>query len=236
MTISVIIPALDEAESLPGTLRALADAGTLLEVIVVDGGSQDATADIARASGARLLSNPRPQRAAQMNLGAAEAHGDALLFLHADTRLAPRALEAVAAALASPGTVGGAFLRFFESPSRLLRWTCRLGAWRARRLGWYFGDQGIFVRRDVFRELGGYRDCDVFEDLEFSRRLKRAGRVVLIELAAKSSARRFATQGVLWRTLADVWLTCLYLAGANPQRLALWARRPHAIEAGGRRG
>jgi hypothetical protein len=216
--ISVIVPALNEAALLPATLQALAANSCPHEVLVVDGGSADATVSLAGAAGARVLHSARRQRAAQMNLGAQAARGDTLLFLHADTRLPPRALGDIQTALAEPRTVGGAFLRWFDSPSGLLRWSCRVGHWRARLAGWFLGDQGIFARRQTFRDLAGFHEWDMFEDLDFSRRLKRCGRVAFLETPVVSSGRRFAARGPLAVTLRDVWVTCLYLAGRQPMR------------------
>lgn len=222
--ISVIIPTANEARELPATLASLAATRARPEVLVVDAGSADGTPDLAVAAGARVLSTPRRQRAAQMNCGAAAARGEILLFLHADTRLNADSLAAVARAQARPEVVGGAFARRFAHPSRLLRLTGRLADWRGRWPGWFFGDQAIFARRAAFERLDGFREWDVFEDLDFSRRLRRLGRTVLLHPAILSSARRF--QGhVARRVVRDFWLTCRYLAGADPQALAAELRR-----------
>jgi len=214
--ISVIVPALNEAALLPATLEALAANPCPHEVIVVAADSADATVSLAAAAGARVLHSTRRQRAAQMNLGAQAVQSDTLLFLHADTRLPPRALGDIQTALADQRTVGGAFLRWFDSPAAFLRWSCRFGHWRARLTGWFLGDQGIFVRRQVFRDLVGFHEWDMFEDLDFSRRLKRCGKVVFLETPVVSSARRFSSRGPLATTLRDVWLTCRYLASRPP--------------------
>ena len=225
--ISVVIPTLNEAGQLPATLAAIQAnrprAG--LEVILVDAGSSDDTVELASASGARVVMSPEAQRAAQMNLGARNARGDVLLFLHADTLLAESALPNLEAALDDPEVVGGGFARRFASPSRCLRLTCRLADWRCRRLGWFLGDQAIFARREAFERLGGYRPLDLFEDLDFSRRLARVGRVVTLDPPVVSSARRFADRGVVSRTCSDLWLTFRYLSGADPQKLTLRASK-----------
>lgn len=210
--ISIIIPTRHEASVLPRTLDRLRHQGPSHEVWVVDAGSRDGTAEIAAASGARVLRGASPQRAAQMNLGAAHARGDVFLFLHADTLLPPRGLAAVEEALADAQVLGGAFARRFDSPSCFLRLTCRLAVWRGRWLGWHLGDQAMFVRRSVFRALGGFPEWSVFEDLEFSRRLARRGRVVTLCPPVVTSARRFADRGPLRTTWADLWQTVGYLA------------------------
>jgi rSAM/selenodomain-associated transferase 2 len=223
--ISVIIPTANEAGELPATLASLAVGQAQPEVLVVDAGSADGTPELAKAAGARVLSSPRRQRAAQMNLGAAAARGEILLFLHADTWLNANSLAAIERALARPGVVGGAFARRFAHLSRLLRLTCRLADWRGCWPGWFFGDQAIFARRAAFARLGGFREWDAFEDLDFSRRLRRLGWTVLLRPAILSSARRFQG-GVARRVVRDFWLTCRYLAGADPQALAAELRRP----------
>ena len=152
--ISVIVPTLNEGLELPLTLGTLRESTVPHELILVDAGSQDETVAIAQSFGARVIVSPIRQRAHQLNLGAATARGEFLLFLHADTHLPPGALDHIRKAMTSqvegsardhlPG--GGGFVRHFDSPSRLLRLTCRLAAWRCRRWGWFLGDQGIFVR------------------------------------------------------------------------------------------
>ncbi len=219
--LSVVIPTLDEADTLPRTLAgvARATAGQPCEVIVADAGSLDNTLDIARAYGCLGFRGSRARRAAQMNEGAVRARGEALLFLHADTLLPPGACGQVLAACRQSGIVGGGFARRYDSPSRGLRLTCRLAWWRNRWCGWHLGDQAIFARRAVFTRLGGFRDLDVFEDVDFSRRLAGEGRLVTLHPPVLSSARRFAGRGAFRQSLADAWLMGRYLLGAAPQRL-----------------
>ncbi len=217
--ISVIIPTLNEAAALPAVLRAVAEAadGIEYETIIADGGSTDVTLTLARATeNCRVVSSSRAGRAAQMNLGAAQARGEILLFLHADTLLPVGALAAVTVACARPGTVaGGGFARRYASPSRWLRLTCWLAGWRNRFFGWHLGDQAMFARRDAFLQLGGFREWDRFEDVDFSRRLARIGRVVTLRPPVVSSARRFQRRGPLRTTLADFGLTLRYLAAGK---------------------
>ena len=211
--VSVIVPTLDEAQSLPETLSAVraAAGGTVYEIIVADGGSTDGTVELARARGCVCLLSPRAQRAAQMNLGAAHASGETLLFLHADTLLPSGALERVAAACRRPGVSGGGFARRYASPSRWLAWTCRLAAMRNRWIGWHLGDQAIFARKSVFERLGGFRALDVFEDVDFSRRLRKAGQLVTLQPPVVSSARRFSGKGPFRTSMADLRATVSYL-------------------------
>ena len=209
--ISIIIPALNEAAALPGTLRAIPKLPADTETILVDGGSTDETVGVAGQTGARVLQCPRQQRAAQMNVGAGESRGDVLLFLHADTRLNSTSLDCVTDALRDPGVVGGAFARVFDHPSRFLQMTCWLATQRSRCLGWYLGDQAIFVRREVFEKLGGFADLSLFEDLDFSRRLGRLGRTRTLFPPIASSGRRFVPRGPFRTTCHDFFLTLRFL-------------------------
>jgi rSAM/selenodomain-associated transferase 2 len=227
--ISVIIPAWNEAELLPATLAHLRANETPHEILVVDGGSTDGTVGAVRTSApeTRILVSPRRQRAGQMNAGAQEARGDTLLFLHADTWLGPNALRQIERALLDERVVGGGFARRFRGAAPFLAFTSWLAEQRGRGLGWFLGDQAIFVRRQAFEQLGGYRDIPLFEDLDFSRRLARRNRVVVLRPPVMSSARRFVARGSLRTTLSDVWLTCRYLSGADPHRLAEEGRQRH---------
>lgn len=211
--ISVIIPTVNESEHLPQALRMLRENPAPHETTVSDGGSSDGTLGIAAQYGARVLRAPRPGRAAQMNAGAQLARGEVLLFLHADTQVRPSSLEQIEHALQRPAVVGGGFERRFDSASLFLRFTCWLATWRCRALGWFLGDQGIFVRRSIFDQLRGFKEMPVFEDLDFARRLARAGKVVTISPGVISSPRRFARRGIVLTTCSDFWLTCRYLAG-----------------------
>lgn len=218
--ISVIIPTYNEAAAINATLDSVAQNTADKEVIVVDADSVDATTELAREKAARVLFSPRRQRAYQMNLGARYARGTTLLFLHADTLLPALALDRIVAALSNRRVVGGGFARRYNSRSCLLRGTCLLASLRTRSTGWFLGDQAIFARREKFAELGGFRDLDLFEDLDFSRRMAKAGQVVTLDPPVISSARRFKAGGVALATLSDFWLTCRYLAGADPNTLA----------------
>jgi rSAM/selenodomain-associated transferase 2 len=214
--ISVIIPTHQEAANLPAVLDALDRCAGAREVMIADAGSSDGTVSIAARRGAAVIECPLRNRGAQMNLGAGAAVGDLLLFLHADTLLPPNALERIATALHRQQIVGGGFCRRYDSPSPVLRLTCVLADWRCRWFGWFLGDQGIFVRRSTFEALGGFREWPQFEDLDFARRLGRAGRVVTLTPPVISSARRFSRRGALWQTSADLLLTWRYLTSHKP--------------------
>ena len=189
--------------------------------MIVAAGTTEETAALARRNLATVLISPLSQRAAQMNLGAANSAGDILLFLHADTVLPENALEAIEAVLKPPSIIGGAFARRYEPSTPFLNATCFLAELRSRMFGWFLGDQAMFVRRTVFERLGGFRDYEAFEDLDFARRMQREGRVVTLRPPVISSARRFHVDGAFRKTLSDFWLTLRYLSGVHPNQLAL---------------
>lgn len=191
-------------------------------MILVDGGSDDATIQVAaRFSAVRLLASPRG-RARQMNAGARAARGDILLFLHADTWLPEGGLGAVSAALDDARVVGGRFDVRFDSPRPVLRMIAFFMNLRSRASGISTGDQAIFVRREVFETMGGYPDMPLMEDIELSRRLKRRGRLVALPSRVTTSARKWEREGAL-RTMALMWaLRFLYMVGVSPARLHRW--------------
>jgi rSAM/selenodomain-associated transferase 2 len=227
--VSVIIPACNEAGYLFATLDSVGDSKAQREVIVVDAGSTDGTRELALERDLRLLPSDRRQRAYQMNLGAQYARGSIFLFLHADTVLPPAALDDIESTLSRDRIVGGGFARRYDSNSWFLRATCRLAGLRTRWAGWFLGDQAIFIRRETFERLGGYQDLDLFEDLDLSRRMAKAGRVVTLIGPVISSSRRFKARGEVLTTLSDVRLTFRYLMGADPNSLAK-ARRAFSEE------
>ena len=217
MRISVIIPVLNEENTIASTLHAVHALGPH-EIIVVDGGSTDRTRKISVQAGAKILMTG-PSRARQMNRGALEATGDVLLFLHADTRLPASALRDIAAALSDPRYVGGRFDVELDSDRWLLKVVGFMISLRSRLSKVGTGDQAIFVRREVFAELGGFPDLPLMEDIAFCRMLKRAGKVACLRSKVVTSARRWEVDGV-WRTILRMWtLKLLYLAGVSPARL-----------------
>ena len=230
--LSVVIPALDEAEHIETTILGALDSsaptasstGSAIEVLVVDGGSQDQTRQIADAAGARVIES-EPGRARQLALGAATSRGEAILFLHADTRLPSGWSLAVRRALGDPGVAGGAFrLRFDErSPAMLwIEWfvRVRIALWRLP-----YGDQGLFVRRPVFEAIGGVPQVPLMEDLDLVARIKERGRFVMLRESVVTSARRYRERGVL-RTLIHHWVALAgWRAGIDRDRLAHWMGR-----------
>lgn len=218
--LSIIMPVLDEGESIAAALDALGSLRALgVEVIVVDGGSRDATVQRARLRADRVVAAPRG-RASQMNVGAEKATGDVLLFLHADTRLPPETDHLVLDGLARSGRVWGRFDVCFDGRSPLLSLVAFGMNLRSRLTGIATGDQALFVTRDVFRDVGGFPAIALMEDIELSKRLKRVGRPLALRARVVTSARRFDRQGVI-RTIVLIWrLRLAYFFGADPAELA----------------
>ncbi len=218
MRLAIIIPTLDEERSLPEFLPQALDIAD--EVCISDGGSRDATVDIARSLGAHVVTGT-PCRGRQLNRGAHATEAEVLLFLHADTRLPEDAGGLVRMAIAD-GAAGGGFLIRFEPPDGAMRYGHLGPTLRTRLTRWPLGDQAQFVRRDSFQALGGFREWPILEDLDFIRRLKRSGRIAIIDRPVITSSRRFLRQGVTRTTVTNYLIWALYFAGVSPQRLARW--------------
>lgn len=218
--ISIIIPTLNEVGCIGQTLAGLVKQPGV-EVIVVDGGSQDQTLALATAAGARVISAP-PGRASQQNAGARAAQGRALLFLHADTRLPEGFAAQIHAALALPGTVAGAF-RFAVAAKG---WQFRLLEYgvnqRAAWFGLAYGDQAIFLSATFFRGMGGFKEMALLEDLDLVLRLRKIGRLALLPAPALTSARRWQRLGLVRTTLLNQIILLAFFCGLSPNRLALW--------------
>jgi rSAM/selenodomain-associated transferase 2 len=219
--LSIIIPALNAAAALPATLAALDEGrGLVAEILVVDGGSTDGTGTVAEAAGARVLAAPRG-RGPQLAAGGAAARGDWLLFLHADTRLAPGWPAAVAGFAAAPEHRRAAgYFRFRldddgEAPRRIERAV----AWRGRVLGLPYGDQGLLVHRGFYAELGGFRPLPLMEDVDLVRRIGRR-RLVPFAADAVTSAARYRRGGYVRRPLRNLSCLGLYFLGLPPRLIA----------------
>ncbi len=222
--ISVIIPTLNEAV---GIVACLASVGPSpdVEVIVADGGSADATAELARRAGARVVAAPRG-RACQMNAGAAASRGELLLFLHADTRLPPGWEAEVRQVLARPGAAAGAFRFRLDQRTAGLRFIELSVAWRCRLAKMPYGDQGLFLRRADFLALGGYPDLPIMEDCELVRGLKRRGSIIVSPLPAITSARRWRKKGLITTTALNSLVLIAFYLGYPPRLLRRLYDRP----------
>ena len=227
--ISVIIPVLNEAAEIGQTLEEVL-TGENLEVIVVDGGSQDKTVEIVQGYGEalstplRLLSSPAG-RALQCNVGLQAAQGEWVLLLHGDTRV-PRGFDVLMReVLRDEGVVAGAFELAVASPAwtlRLVEWGVR---WRSRWLQFPYGDQGLFISRQRLLQLGGVPDLPLMEDFELVRRLRHLGKVAIAPVAVVTSARRWERLGVLRVLLLNQLIILSYFLGISPKRLAQWYHR-----------
>jgi rSAM/selenodomain-associated transferase 2 len=216
MSISVIIPALDEAAHIVPCLRSVRMQPEECELIVADGGSVDETRQLAGAV-AQVVSAPRG-RALQMNSGARLASGEILLFLHADSLLPSDGFVRIREALSSPRVAGGTFSLRFDADRTLLRFYSFFTRFRFPLF--HFGDQGIFVRRSVFQQMGGFAEIPFLEDVDFLSRLRRFGVVALARGSVTTSARRFLERGIVPQQLWNIALVSAYLLGAKPQTLA----------------
>ena len=230
IAISIIIPLLNEAQTIDATLNQLAlDAQTetshpAIEVIAVDGGSQDNTVAKIRDRGIPVIQTI-PNRAHQMNVGAQAATGDCLLFLHGDSWLPPHFAPAVQQCLSQPDVIAGAFDLKIRDPHFSLRWVEWGIYWRSRWLQMPYGDQAIFLKAETFRQLGGFPNLPIMEDFELIRQLKQQGRIAMVTIPVHTSARRWQTLGVVKTTLINQVMIAAYTLGFSPKTLAQWYRQ-----------
>ncbi len=232
LTISVIVPSWRDADNLAVLLPKVARFAHVRETIVVDVSGDKQTAQIAREVGATLMRCATPNRGAQMNLGATVAIGDVLLFQHADSLVTEEHVAAIVSALRDAEIIAGAFYRKFDQRHPKLMWLESVARYLTRRGGTLYGDQSLFVRRQTFRELDGFAEIPLMEDVEFSRRLRAAGKIAVLDPPVQTSARRHARRGA-WRTsIQNGLFIVLYKFGASPERLHRWYYRDR-FEAGG---
>lgn len=218
--VSVIMPVLNEEGIIEDTIRSLNDPR--LELIVVDGGSRDKTTSIVSRYKVRLIPSSIPGRGRQMNHGARCATKDILLFLHADAKITEKGIDAMLKAMEDPFIIGGAFRLAIDSRSPCLSFVAIWANMRSIIFGLPYGDQGIFVRRSAFEEIGGYQDVPIMEDLEFIRRLKRRGKISILGESVSVSSRRWDKEGPIYATLRNLILAGLFLLGVSPKRLYRW--------------
>jgi rSAM/selenodomain-associated transferase 2 len=223
MRVSIVIPVINEAPRVEIAIERAWQAGAD-EVLVVDGGSHDETAAIASGSRCDLLRSD-PGRSIQQNTGAEAATGDVLTFLHADNWLEPGAIDQIRQAVLDPKVCCGAFHQVIEADGLLYRLLEQGNALRAKRRGLPYGDQGIFVRRQTFEQLGGFPNQPLMEDLIFMRRARRMTRPILLPGPLHVDARRWQRHGVIRQTLRNWCLIAAYHLGASPARLAHFYQR-----------
>jgi len=224
--ISIILPVLHEAGTINTVIAHLRglQQNSPLEIIVVDGDPAGGTLQAIQDEGSvRVLAEPG--RARQMNCGASQAHGEVLLFLHADTLLPQQGLTRIAVALTDTRIVAGAFDLGFDTKRNIFRVTEKYAALRTRLTRIPFGDQAIFVRKTYFNEIGGYAEIPLMEDIELMAHIKkRGGRISIIPLRVLTSPRRYEQEGLLYCTFRNWALQLCYLAGVSPEKLVKWYR------------
>jgi rSAM/selenodomain-associated transferase 2 len=224
LPISVLIPTLNAAASLPATLEAM--RGQVAEIIIADGGSSDATRDTAQASGALVISAPRG-RGPQLRAAADAATQPWLLAMHADTRPGPSWQEAAAGFIAQPeNTAKAAHFRFaLDDPAPEARRLEAMVAWRCRWLGLPYGDQGLLIARNFYQALGGYDPIPLMEDVALIRRIGRK-RLMPLSAAFITSAEKWRRDGWYARSARNLCCLSLWFAGVSPERIArIYARR-----------
>ena len=228
LTITAVVPTLNEERRLPGLLASLRSGDPedgVQEIVVSDGGSHDGTVELALRYGARLVSGATG-RGGQLARGALEGTGELLFFVHADAEVAPGSLRAVREAFRDGELLAAALRQSIDSSGSIFRAIERMADLRAR-FGWVYGDSGLVCRRSAYERVGGYRELPIFEDLDLSRRLRRAGALRLVPGArVKVSPRRWQLEGPLRRTFKNWCLTLAWVAGVAPERLVRFYR-PH---------
>ncbi len=220
--LSIIIPALNTATDLPLCLSSLLpglETGLIREVILVDAGSTDETKQIAEDCGATVLTSPEPGRAKQLIHGAANARGDWLLFLHADTALSRDWAERVSAHITERPDKAAAFTLAYRSDATIAKTVARRANWRTRTLGLPYGDQGLLISRQLYDEIGGYPDIQLMEDVKIVQAIGKR-RLCLLSAEARTSAAKYERDGWRRRSWHNTWLLTRYLLGADPEKLA----------------
>jgi rSAM/selenodomain-associated transferase 2 len=221
--LSVVVPMLNEESAIIATLTAIRAAASQAEIIVVDGGSTDRSVELARAHCDQILTAARG-RARQMNVGATAVGGDIVVFVHADTIVPATFARDIADAFRDPDTVGGRFDVALDDSAIGCRVVGGLINLRSRLMRSATGDQAIFVRRDVFEQLGGFAEIDLCEDVDFAARLRRCGGIACLRSRVTTSARRWRKDGLLRTVMRMSVIKSMFLAGVSPR----WLKRHYA--------
>ena len=220
MKVSIIVPTLNEELVLEKTLTQFQQLSPH-ELIVSDGGSDDGTRNIAGRFSHRVITGSAG-RALQMNVGADEATGDILLFLHADSRIEPESYRKMLQCMQNPKWIGGAFKLCIESGKWSLKLIALLANIRSKYFGLAYGDQGFFVRKEVFKDMNGFSPLPICEDLDFYYRLRKKGPVILLKEKAHTSPRRWIKEGILFTTARNTLIAVLFGLGFPPHILTKW--------------
>ncbi len=220
MKVSIIVPTLNEELVLEKTLTQFQQLSPH-ELIVSDGGSDDDTRNIAGRFSHRVITGSAG-RALQMNVGADEATGDILLFLHADSRIEPESYRKMLECMENPKWIGGAFTLCIESGKWSLKLIALLANIRSKYFGLAYGDQGFFVRKEVFNDMNGFSPIPICEDLDFYYRLRKKGSVILLKEKAHTSPRRWINEGIFFTTARNFFIAVLFGLGFPPHILTKW--------------
>lgn len=225
-SVSIVVPVLDDATLIEPALRRLRRDFPRCQLVVVDGGSTDGTAE--RAEPLATVVRSERGRARQMNAGAQQCTGDVLWFVHVDTAVDRAALGQIQTCMGDTRVVGGGLRLRFDRRSAGLDLLARSSNLRARRWHQIFGDQAMFVRRSLFDTIGGFPELPIMEDWEMSRRLHRCGRLVQVAATSTASARRFVEHGTTRMFIFMQYLKLLYVAGVDPEHIRRrYAAGPH---------
>jgi len=218
--ISVIIPTLNEEKNISELIDFIKNEKVKAEIIISDADSCDQTQEIAAARGAKVVRSKQGNRGLQLNKGAAAASAPILLFLHADSSLESSALDTLVEQMQKkPAIIGGCFSLEIKSDNQLLKFISWSSNLRAKYLNLIFGDQGIFIRKEIFNELGGFPDIELMEDWEFSKKMSEFGKMLFLDKKIYTSARRWEKFGVLKTILLMHKIKILYLLGYSPEKL-----------------
>lgn len=220
--ISIIIPTLNEEGNIKAVINSIQSHN--IEIILVDGGSEDQTLLIAKSLDIKVVVSS-PGRANQMNTGAMVASGEIVLFLHADTRLPTGFDDMVRRTLAKPGIVAGAFTLQIDAPDWGLRLVEFGVKWRSHLWQMPYGDQAIFLTKDVFQKVGNFPQIPIMEDFELMRKLKSLGKIYLLPTPVITSPRRWLKKGILQTTILNQIIVIAYLLGLSPNRICNWYRQ-----------
>ena len=220
LKVSIIIPTLNEESCLGHTLEHIQQLSPY-EVIISDGGSNDKTFEIAKNFTEKLGTGPTG-RAVQMNTGARIATGDIFLFLHADSRIDPNSYEKMLFSMTHSEKIGGAFSLYIDSEKRNLRLIAWLANIRSKYLGMTYGDQAFFVSNQIFKKMNGFSEFPICEDIDFFKRLRKLGSVILLNEKVFTSPRRWNKEGVWFTTFRNILIAILFELRFPPSTLTKW--------------
>ncbi len=220
LKVSIIVPTLNEAQGLNETLTQIQQL-CAHELVVSDGGSDDQTLEIAGKFTDHVVKGAAG-RALQMNAGARIATGDIFLFLHADSRIEPASYQKMLHSLRSSEKIGGAFSLCIDSDKWSLRLITRLANLRSKYFGMAYGDQAFFVKNSAFQQMNGFAELPICEDIDFFKRLRKLGPIILLKEKAFTSPRRWMKEGIWFTTLRNIFIATLFEMGFPPRILTKW--------------